>query len=68
MKTGREGQPARPNGAGVPRREFLAGLAAVAAGVAAVAKGLSDYGFAPADLRAIERDNALTLFPRLKTA
>ena len=54
MKTGREGQPSRPNGAGVPRREFLAGLAAL--------------GFAPADLRAIERDNALTLFPRLKTA
>ena len=34
----------------------------------AVAKGLSDYGFKPADLRAIERDNALGLFPRLKKA
>ena len=31
-----------------------------------VAKGLSDYGFPAADLRAIERENALTLFPRLK--
>ena len=32
----------------------------------AVAKGLADYGFAAANLRAIERDNALELFPRLK--
>jgi predicted TIM-barrel fold metal-dependent hydrolase len=31
-----------------------------------VAQGLSEYSFAPADLRAIERDNALELFPRLK--
>jgi hypothetical protein len=31
-----------------------------------VAKGLADYHFMPADLRAIERDNALELFPRLK--
>jgi predicted TIM-barrel fold metal-dependent hydrolase len=27
-------------------------------------KGLSEFGFDPADLRAIERDNALTLLPR----
>lgn len=33
---------------------------------ATVAKGLADSGFTPADLRAIERDNALELFPRLK--
>ena len=32
-----------------------------------VAKGLSDYGFSASDLRAIERENALGLFPRLKT-
>ena len=31
-----------------------------------VAKGLADYGFSPAELRAIERDNALDLCPRLK--
>ena len=32
-----------------------------------VAKGLADYRFPAANLRAIERDNALELFPRLKT-
>jgi len=31
-----------------------------------VAKGLAAYGFSPPTLRAIERDNALALFPRLK--
>jgi predicted TIM-barrel fold metal-dependent hydrolase len=31
------------------------------------AKGLRDYGLNAADLRAIERENALGLFPRLKT-
>lgn len=33
-----------------------------------VAKGLSEAGIADNDLRAIERDNALELFPRLKRA
>ena len=33
-----------------------------------VAKGLAAYGFAAANLRAIERDNALELFPRLRRA
>jgi predicted TIM-barrel fold metal-dependent hydrolase len=36
----------------------------VAAG--AVAKGLSDYGFSATDLHAIERDNAVALFPKYK--
>jgi predicted TIM-barrel fold metal-dependent hydrolase len=31
-----------------------------------VAKGVSDYGFSAADLRGIERDNALALFPKYK--
>jgi len=34
----------------------------------AVAKGLSDVGLKASDLRAIERENALELFPRLKNA
>lgn len=29
-------------------------------------KGLTDYGFSPSDLQAIDRDNALRLLPRLK--
>jgi 6-methylsalicylate decarboxylase len=33
---------------------------------AEVNQGLADYGFTAADLRAIERDNALALLPRLK--
>jgi len=31
-----------------------------------VTKGLADYGISTGDLRAIERENALALFPRLK--
>lgn len=31
-------------------------------------KGLTDFGMSPGDLRAIERDNSLGLFPRLKTS
>lgn len=39
------------------------------AGIESVAKGLRDNGaFSASDLRAIERENALALFPRLKTA
>jgi predicted TIM-barrel fold metal-dependent hydrolase len=30
-------------------------------------KGLSAFGFSAGDLRAIERDNAVGLMPRLKT-
>lgn len=30
-------------------------------------KGLAEYGFSAADLKAIERDNAIRLIPRLKT-
>ena len=29
-------------------------------------KGLTDYGFSASDLRAIDRDNALKLLPRLR--
>jgi 6-methylsalicylate decarboxylase len=32
------------------------------------AKGLTDFGLSAGDLRAIERDNSLELFPRLKTS
>lgn len=32
------------------------------------AKGLTDFGISPGDMRAIERDNSLELFPRLKTS
>jgi predicted TIM-barrel fold metal-dependent hydrolase len=35
---------------------------------AAVAKGLTEAGLKAADLHAIERDNALELFPRFRTA
>ncbi len=32
------------------------------------AKGLTDFGLSAGDMRAIERDNSLELFPRLKTS
>jgi hypothetical protein len=35
---------------------------------AEVNNGIAAYGFSPADVRAIERENALTLLPRLKAA
>jgi hypothetical protein len=33
-----------------------------------VAKGVGDVGMSASDLQAIERDNAVELFPRLKKA
>jgi predicted TIM-barrel fold metal-dependent hydrolase len=50
----------------VPMSHILFGTDYPFAQAATVAKGLADYGFRAADLRAIERDNALELFPRLK--
>jgi predicted TIM-barrel fold metal-dependent hydrolase len=50
----------------VPMSHILFGTDYPFAQAATVAKGLADYRFAPASLRAIERDNALELFPRLK--
>ena len=51
----------------VPNSHILFGTDYPFAQAGTVAKGLADYRFAAADLRAIERDNALELFPRLKT-
>jgi len=50
----------------VPNSHILFGTDYPFAQAGTVAKGLADYGFAAASLRAIERDNALELFPRLK--
>jgi predicted TIM-barrel fold metal-dependent hydrolase len=50
----------------VPNSHILFGTDYPFAQAGTVAKGLADYKFAAADLRAIERDNALELFPRLK--
>jgi 6-methylsalicylate decarboxylase len=50
----------------VPMSHILFGTDYPFAQAGTVAKGLADSGFSPADLRAIERDNALELFPRLK--
>ena len=50
----------------VPNSHILFGTDYPFAQAGTVAKGLADYGFAAANLRAIERDNALELFPRLK--
>jgi predicted TIM-barrel fold metal-dependent hydrolase len=50
----------------VPNSHILFGTDYPFAQAGTVAKGLADYGFAAANLRAIERDNALDLFPRLK--
>jgi predicted TIM-barrel fold metal-dependent hydrolase len=50
----------------VPMSHILFGTDYPFAQAGTVAKGLADYGFKAADLRAIERDNALELFPRLK--
>ncbi len=50
----------------VPMSHMLFGTDYPFAQAGTVAKGLADYHFMPADLRAIERDNAVELFPRLK--
>jgi predicted TIM-barrel fold metal-dependent hydrolase len=50
----------------VPNSHILFGTDYPFAQAGTVAKGLADYSFTPANLRAIERDNALDLFPRLK--
>jgi len=50
----------------VPNAHILFGTDYPFAQASTVAKGLADYSFTPAQLRAIERDNALALFPRLK--
>ena len=52
----------------VPNSHILFGTDYPFARAETVAKGLAEYRFAPANLRAIERDNALELFPRLKRA
>jgi len=52
----------------IPTSHILYGTDYPFAGFAAVSNGLRDYGFAQSDLRAIERDNAVVLFPRLKKA
>jgi len=50
----------------VPNSHILFGTDYPFARAETVAKGLAEYRFAPANLRAIERDNALELLPRLK--
>ena len=50
----------------VPNAHILFGTDYPFAQAGTVAKGLAAYSFTPAQLRAIERDNALALFPRLK--
>lgn len=52
----------------VPTGHILFGTDYPFARAETVAKGLADYTFGRPDLRAIERDNALGLFPRLRTA
>jgi len=51
----------------VPLSHILYGTDYPFAQPGTVTKGLTEFGFSAADLRAIERDNALALFPRLKT-
>jgi predicted TIM-barrel fold metal-dependent hydrolase len=50
----------------VPMQHILFGTDFPFSSAADVAKGLSGVGLKASDLRAIERDNALELFPRLK--
>jgi 6-methylsalicylate decarboxylase len=50
----------------VPTSHVVFGTDFPFASAETVHKGLGDYGFSASDLRAIERENALGLFPRLK--
>jgi len=50
----------------VPNSHILFGTDYPFAQAGTVAKGLGEYGFTAANVRAIERDNALELFPRLR--
>jgi predicted TIM-barrel fold metal-dependent hydrolase len=50
----------------VPMSHILFGTDYPFARAETVAKGLNDYSFQPADLRAIERENSLQLFPRFR--
>jgi len=50
----------------IPMSHILFGTDYPFARAETVSKGLRDYGFSESDLRAIERDNAAALFPRLK--
>ncbi|MSO83650.1 MAG: hypothetical protein EXQ53_10205 [Acidobacteria bacterium] len=52
----------------VPNPHILFGTDYPFAQAGTVAKGLAGYGFTAANLRAIEGDNALELFPRLRRA
>jgi len=52
----------------VPASHILFGTDSPFVSAGTVAKGLSDYGFSAGDLRSIERDNSLSLFPRFKEA
>ena len=49
----------------VPRSHILFGTDYPFARAATVSQGLGGFGFSADDLRAIDRDNAVTLFPRL---
>jgi predicted TIM-barrel fold metal-dependent hydrolase len=51
----------------VPRSHILFGTDYPFARAATVSQGLGGFGFSADDLRAIDRDNAVTLFPRLKS-
>jgi hypothetical protein len=50
----------------VPRSQILFGTDYPFARAATVAQGLNGFGFNADDLRAIDRENAAGLFPRLK--
>jgi len=52
----------------VPVSQILFGTDFPFSSAGAVAKGLSEAGLKASDLQAIERENAVELFPRLKNA